>query len=91
MKKILIIRMSSIGDIVLSTSFIESVKNKFPNSKIDFLIKEEFSDIVQNHPLIDNIIAYDKLRSDMMTFFGFYDVCLMFDVFDDFHIIFVIC
>ena len=60
MKKILIIRMSSIGDIVLSTSFIESVKNKFPNSQIDFLIKEEFSDIVQNHPLIDNIIAYDK-------------------------------
>ena len=60
MKKILIIRMSSIGDIVLSTSFIESVKNKFPNSQIDFLIKKEFSDIVQNHPLIDNIIAYDK-------------------------------
>ena len=52
MKKILIIRMSSIGDIVLSTSFIESVKNQFPNSQIDFLIKEEFSDIVHHHPLI---------------------------------------
>ena len=46
MKKILIIRMSSIGDIVLSTSFIESVKNKFPNSQIDFLIKEEFLSLI---------------------------------------------
>ena len=52
--------MSSIGDIVLSTSFIESVKNKFPNSQIDFLIKKEFSDIMHHHPLIDNIITYDK-------------------------------
>ena len=33
MKKILIIRMSSIGDIVLSTSFLQSVKTKFPNHK----------------------------------------------------------
>ena len=40
MKKILIIRMSSIGDIVLATSFLESVKIKYPDSKIDFLIKK---------------------------------------------------
>ena len=52
--------MSSIGDIVLSTSFIQSVKDKFPNSEIDFLIKSEFVDIVKNHPLIDNTIIFDK-------------------------------
>ena len=60
MKKILIIRMSSIGDIVLSTSFLQSVKDKFPNSEIDFLIKSEFVDIIKNHPLIDNTIVFDK-------------------------------
>ena len=60
MKKILIIRMSSIGDIVLSTSFLQSVKDKFPNSEIDFLIKSEFIDIIKNHPLIDNAIIFDK-------------------------------
>ncbi len=60
MKKILIIRMSSIGDIVLSTSFIQSVKDKFPNSEIHFLIKSEFVDIIKSHSLIDNIIVFDK-------------------------------
>ena len=60
MKKILIIRMSSIGDIVLSTSFIQSVKDKFPDSEIDFLIKSEFVDIIKDHPIIDNTIVFDK-------------------------------
>ena len=52
--------MSSIGDIVLSTSFIQSVKDKFPNSEIHFLIKSEFVDIIKSHSLIDNIIVFDK-------------------------------
>ena len=60
MKKILIIRMSSIGDIVLSTSFLQSVKTKFPDSKIDFLIKSEFADIMRYHPLIDDLITFKK-------------------------------
>ena len=60
MKKILIIRMSSIGDIVLSTSFLQSVKTKFPDSKIDFLIKSEFADIMRHHPLIDDLITFKK-------------------------------
>ena len=60
MKKILIIRMSSIGDIVLSTSFLQSVKTKFPDSQIDFLIKSEFADIMRHHPLIDDLIILKK-------------------------------
>ena len=61
-KKILIIRMSSIGDIVLSTSFLQSVKTKFPDSKIDFLIKSEFTDIMRHNPLIDDLIAFKKIE-----------------------------
>ncbi len=60
MKKILVIRMSAIGDIVLATSFLESVKQKYPDSEIHFLIKKEFSDIVKKHPIIDKLISFDK-------------------------------
>ena len=60
MKKILVIRMSAIGDIVLATSFLESVKQKYPDSEIHFLIKKEFSDLVKKHPIIDKIISFDK-------------------------------
>jgi len=60
MKNILIIRMSSIGDIVLSTSFLQSVKTQFPDHKIDFLIKSEFAEMMNHHPAIDNLIIFDK-------------------------------
>ena len=60
MKKILVIRMSAIGDIVLATSFLESVKQKYPDSEIHFLIKKEFSDLVQKQPIIDKLISFDK-------------------------------
>ena len=62
MKKILIIRMSSIGDIVLATSFLDSVKKQYPNSSIDFLIKKEFSPLLHHHPQINNIIELDKSK-----------------------------
>lgn len=52
--------MSSIGDIILATSFLDSVKKKYPNSSIDFLIKKEFSPLLQNHPYINNVIELDK-------------------------------
>ena len=57
MKKILIIRMSSIGDIVLSTSFLSSVKNKYPNAEIHFLIKKEFAELVKKP------VSYTHLRA----------------------------
>lgn len=52
--------MSSIGDIVLSTSFLQSVKTKFPDYKIDFLIKAEFAEMMHRHPLINNLIIFEK-------------------------------
>ena len=41
-------------------SFLDSVKKKYPNSSIDFLIKKEFSPLLQNHPQINNVIELDK-------------------------------
>lgn len=62
MKRILVIRMSSIGDIVLGTSFLSSVKNQFPDAKIDFLIKKEFAPILSKHPQINRLICYEKAK-----------------------------
>ena len=71
MKKILVIRLSAIGDIVLATSFLESVKQKYPDSEIHFLIKKEFSDIVKKHPIIDKLISFDKkLAGKSLTSFN---------------------
>lgn len=55
--KILIIRLSSIGDIFHAFTVIPDIKRKFPNAEIDWLVDENFIGIAKLSPLIDNIIS----------------------------------
>ena len=58
--KILVIRFSSIGDIVLTTSFLKSIKTKYDNPEIHFLTLEKFSSILEMQPDIDRIIELNS-------------------------------
>jgi len=42
-EKILLIRLSSIGDIVLTTPLIRRLRALFPHAQIDFVVKEAFA------------------------------------------------
>ncbi len=52
-KKILIIRFSSIGDIVLTTPIIRCLRKKYPDAKIHFLVKAKFKNIISTNPYIN--------------------------------------
>ncbi|MCO5230504.1 MAG: glycosyltransferase family 9 protein [Chitinophagales bacterium] len=56
MKKILFIRLSSIGDIVMTSLAIRCFKNIFPDTQIDFLTKAEYTQLVQHHLGITNVL-----------------------------------
>jgi ADP-heptose:LPS heptosyltransferase len=64
LKKILIIRLSSIGDILLTTPLIRSIKRQNPEIQIDFVLKEEFFELLQNNPSINHIYKYVKLSTE---------------------------
>ena len=55
MVKFLIIRFSSIGDIVLTTPVIRGLKNQVEDAEIHFLTKKIFSSILAYNPYIDKI------------------------------------
>ena len=55
MAKFLIIRFSSIGDIVLTTPVIRCLRKKYPEAEIHFLTKQSFRSIVANNPYINKI------------------------------------
>lgn len=57
MHKILIIRLSSLGDIIHTYPMIYDIKSNFPSSKIDWLVDENFVELVKLNPLIDNVIS----------------------------------
>ena len=55
MKKILVVRFSSIGDIVLTTPVVRCIKKSMPDSEIHYLTKSKYADIVRNNPNIDKV------------------------------------
>ncbi|MHB9041051.1 MAG: glycosyltransferase family 9 protein [Melioribacteraceae bacterium] len=66
--KILIIRLSSLGDILLTTPVIRSLKRKFPNSQIDFIVKKQFNDALLYNPNISKVIIYEKEKAKLLKF-----------------------
>jgi len=54
-KKILIIRFSSIGDIILTTPVIRCLRGQFPDAEIHFLTKLSYKNIVASNPYVDKI------------------------------------
>lgn len=48
-KKILLLRLSAIGDIVLTTPLIRALRQRFPNARIDFVIKKNFAELVKHN------------------------------------------
>lgn len=65
-KKILVIRLSSIGDLVLTNFIYKALKEKYPNSEIHVLTKKEYADVIRYNPFIDKLILFNKKQSFCM-------------------------
>ena len=62
--KILVIRLSSIGDVILTTPVLKQLKEKYPDAAVDFLVMKNFKDSIEGVPYIDNLIFFDKKEND---------------------------
>lgn len=58
--KILVIRLSSIGDIILATPVVAELKSKYPTATIDFLVISDYLEAIQGNPYIDCLIPFNK-------------------------------
>jgi ADP-heptose:LPS heptosyltransferase len=58
--KILVIRFSSIGDIVLTTPIVRCLKKQIPNCEIHFLTKKNFLPVIKHNPYIDKIYTIEN-------------------------------
>ena len=59
-KNILIIKPSSLGDIVLALPALSALRRNFPNAKISWLVRPEFEPLIKNHPHLTNTILFDR-------------------------------
>ena len=58
----ILIRFSSMGDIVLQTPVAAWLKFKFPQCRIIFITAWEFRSLVEDHPFIDEVFAINRLK-----------------------------
>jgi lipopolysaccharide heptosyltransferase II len=61
LNKILLIRFSSMGDIVLSSPLIRALRTAYPVAQIDFILKREYAELLKYNPHLSSLI---ELRSD---------------------------
>lgn len=68
---ILIIRLSSIGDIFHTLTVLPDIKKKFPDSNIDWCVDKSFEKIVKLSPLVDNVLSIPlrKWKKNKLTWF----------------------
>src|SRR5687767_13454966 len=64
--KILIIRFSSIGDIILTTPVVRCLKKQVAGVEIHYLVKPQFRSVISNNPYIDKIHLLQESWKDMI-------------------------
>jgi lipopolysaccharide heptosyltransferase II len=61
----LIIRLSSMGDILLTTPLVRALFLTFPNAKIDFVVKSQFAPCLVDSPYINNLYCFDSTKDNI--------------------------
>jgi len=60
--RILIVKLSSIGDVVHALPTLVALRRHFPQAYIAWLVEEKSKDIVLEHPLLDEVLIFPKER-----------------------------
>ena len=59
-KRILIIKPSALGDIVLALPALSALRRSFPDAHISWLVRPAYAGLLEKHPHLDEVIAFDR-------------------------------
>lgn len=65
--KFLVVRMSSIGDIILTTPIVRSLKKKFFYSEIHFLTKKKYLPLIEKNSYISKVYSFDVSIKEVIS------------------------
>ena len=57
MMRILIVKTSSLGDIIQAFSVVQYLKQQIPLCEIDWVVEHSFAEVLQAHPSIDRLFC----------------------------------
>jgi heptosyltransferase-1 len=59
---ILLIKPSSLGDIVMALPALSALRRNFPKATITWMVRPEFAPLIEGHPHLDRILFFDRRR-----------------------------
>ena len=59
-RRILIIKPSALGDIVHALPVLKLLRTRFPNATIDWLVVPAFASLLEEHPLLNGVVRFDR-------------------------------
>lgn len=59
-QRILVIRLDRLGDVVLSTPVLESLREALPQAFIAMMVRPECQEVIEGNPYLNQVILYDK-------------------------------
>ncbi len=57
-ERLLVIRLSAIGDVLLAAPLVRMLKNAYPDCTIDFLVKNAYVSLLESNPHIHRVLAF---------------------------------
>ena len=59
MLTVLIVKLTAVGDVILTTASIKAIRERFPSAQIDYLTSPQGAAVVQRCPYLNNVIIFD--------------------------------
>jgi len=94
-KRVLVIRVGNIGDVLMATPVVRKLKNILPGCCIDFLVSPHAKAAVTPNTYINNVYVYEKskrLAGKLKKFFlqqtlrhNHYDYCVVLETHEQYH------
>ncbi|MCE5324540.1 glycosyltransferase family 9 protein [bacterium] len=61
-KRILIVKLSAIGDVLMATPAARAVRQAYPDSYIAWVVERKSADIVLGNPYLDEVIVWERTK-----------------------------
>lgn len=88
--RILIIRLSAIGDVVRVLPALHALRDLYPNAQIDWVVEPKSAAVVEGHPALDQVILFERTEGFVEAARAFQETARQikqnrYDIVLDFH------
>jgi len=67
-QRILLIKPSSLGDVVHALPVLHGLRDRYPNARIDWLISVSLAPLLEGHPDLNELVLFDRRRYGRMAY-----------------------